>query len=439
MENQKTNCNNLARQESNSENWVRTIAVLSPVNPIGKSLSESECQELKTGFENLLKTAHYPYFKSEGQQPEGLYTIYNIEFEQAKKYSKCYEADSFIYVKTLLDEAGDVNFTIEYWEHLCKTICGKKLITTYKLKSSQVLNGSLATVLSKEDFFSQLNPKYKTSIPFNIDVQMGAVNSTIEDYARRHPDEKIRSRFCESISESYTGEKHWKTRCELYDKWNYGDDNHSETSVIKGIKAGNSTELAEQIVETGERIKVSDIGKNIRTFAIVPEEEGALFRKPKNPILDAIKGNWPYIPVDEYFNGKRNTSFLIVNIPLDSIKKLAARYNVITFYYGYEDVMEYWQVKDIHTKSCFANDYVKKCPNTKGITNRSGLPDDYWIKGWRSRLEINIPIAAINDISTKIQANIDKYFGGDSGIVDWCLTHVGMAAHLRQKRLYQFE
>lgn len=200
-----------------------------------------------------------------------------------------------------------------------------------------------------------------------------------------------------------------------------------------------ATNFAKLVRQVGGTSKLSDIGKNIRTFAIVPEEEGSLFRKPKNPILDVVKGNWPYIPVDEYFNGKRNTSFLIINIPLDIIKELAARYEVITFYYGYEDVMEYWQIKNIHTKSFYADDYVKKCPNTKGITNRSGLPDDYWIKGWRSRLEINIPIAAINDISTKIQANIDKYFGGDSSIVDWCINHVGLATHLRQLRLYQFE
>ena len=101
--------------------------------------------------------------------------------------------------------------------------------------------------------------------------------------------------------------------------------------------------------------------------------------------------------------------------------------------------MEYWQIKNIHTKSFYADDYVKKGPNTKGITNRSGLPDDYWITGWRCRLKINIPIAVIKDISTKIQANIDKYFNGDSNIVDWCMTHVGLAAHLRQRRLYQFE
>ena len=64
MENQKTNRKNLARQESNSTNWIRTIAILSPVNPVGKELSEAENQELREYFEHyFLQIGHYPYFK----------------------------------------------------------------------------------------------------------------------------------------------------------------------------------------------------------------------------------------------------------------------------------------------------------------------------------------------------------------------------------------
>lgn len=197
--------------------------------------------------------------------------------------------------------------------------------------------------------------------------------------------------------------------------------------------------LNELVRQDCETVKMSDIGKNIRTYAIVPKDEGTWFKKPKNPILNAIKNVWPYTTVNKYFNCKRTPSFLIVNIPLDNIKRLAARYEIGWFYYGYENVTDIWRVIDLKkTKGFSANDY-KKFEYAEGITNYSGLPDGYWIRGWRCRAEFNIPIAAIDDISTKIQANIDKYFNGDDSIVDWCINHVGMHAYLLRKRLYQFD
>ena len=86
-----------------------------------------------------------------------------------------------------------------------------------------------------------------------------------------------------------------------------------------------------------ESLKMSDIGKNIRSYAIVPEDEGSLFRKPKNPILNAIKNFWPYTTVNKRFNCKRSTSFLIVNIPnisyrLEYKKRYANRYGPIESY-----------------------------------------------------------------------------------------------------------
>jgi hypothetical protein len=201
-------------------------------------------------------------------------------------------------------------------------------------------------------------------------------------------------------------------------------------------KATNRAKLASQV---GETLKMSDIGKNIRTYAIVPEDEGSWFKKPKNPILNAIKSFWPYTTVDEYFNGQKNKSFLIINVSLDVIKHLAARNKIIYFYYGYENVTDLWRINDPKYPNAFFASNYEKIWQPARLRNVSGLPDDYWIVGCRNRLKIKVPIITIDDISTKIQANIDKYFGGDSSIVDWCINHVGYHAHLCQKRLYQFE
>lgn len=215
MENQKTKRKNLARQESNSTNWVRTIAVLSPVNPVGKELSEAECQELKTVFEQNLKIGHFPYFKS----ADGFYTVYNIGFDVAKKDAMDYSADSFIFVRIHWNKEGDAVFTLEYWKHFCKTINGKEQITTYKIKGSQVLGGSFESVQAKNDFLARLNPPFKSFIPNDLAEQMAAVNNAVESYAQRHPDEDILQVFSESFSEEYTGFKNWITRNKIYGKW----------------------------------------------------------------------------------------------------------------------------------------------------------------------------------------------------------------------------
>ena len=215
MGNQKTKRKNLARQESNSTNWVRTIAILSPVNPVGKELSEAECQELKTVFEHNLKIGHFPYFKS----TDGFYTIYNIEFYSAKNKAMAYAVDSFIFAKIHWNKEGDAVFTLEHWEHFCKTINGKEQITTYKLKGSQALNGSFESVRAKDDFLTRLNPPFKSFIPNDLVEQMAAVNNVVEDYARRNPSVDIFEFFNESISEIWTGKLHWITRARLYGKW----------------------------------------------------------------------------------------------------------------------------------------------------------------------------------------------------------------------------
>ena len=217
MENQKTNRKNLARQESNSTNWIRTIAILSPVNPVGKELSEAECLELKKRFENdFLKIGHFPYF----ELGNGYYAVYNIVFDVAKNDAFNHAADSFIFAKIHWNREGDAVFTLEYWEHFCKTINGIEQITTYKLKGSQELGGSFENNQAKDDFLARLNLPFKSFIPDDLVEQMAAVNNAVEEYAMQNPDVDIHQVFNESICWGYTGKHHWITRCKLYGKWN---------------------------------------------------------------------------------------------------------------------------------------------------------------------------------------------------------------------------
>ena len=129
-------------------------------------------------------------------------------------------ADSFIFAKIHWNREGDAVFTLEYWEHFCKTINGKEQITTYKLKGSQVLGGSFESVQAKDDFLARLNPPFKSFIPNDLVEQMAAVNNVVEDFARRNPNVDIFEFFNESIGEMWTGKHQWITRARLYKKWN---------------------------------------------------------------------------------------------------------------------------------------------------------------------------------------------------------------------------
>ena len=209
MENQKTNRKNLARQESISTNWIRTIAILSPVHPVGKELSGTEYQELKERFVNYLHVGHYPYFELEN----GFYAVYNIVFDGAKQDAMDYAADSFVFAKIHWNKEGDAVFTLEYWEHFCKTINGKEQITTYKIKGSQVLGGSFENVQAKDDFLARLNPPFKSFIPNDLVEQMAEVNNMVEDYAHRHPNEDIEQML------NTRGFNGWVARARLYGRW----------------------------------------------------------------------------------------------------------------------------------------------------------------------------------------------------------------------------
>ena len=100
-------------------------------------------------------------------------------------------------------------------------------------------------------------------------------------------------------------------------------------------------------------------------------------------------------------------------------------------------VIEYWATeKEDKPYNWFSNDYIKKS-EAAGFLWPEGPATDYAVEC--DSYKFALPTAAIADVSEKIQVNVDKYFKGNSAIVDWCMNHVGYEKYLRWERLYRFE
>ena len=103
-------CNRLSRKVSDTSrrqkmqsaltgnpknNWVKTIGIMSPMNPMEVVLSREENDERKKSFDGMLKRGHYVYFKSKGVygKPEPSYMIYNVEFDSIKTGALLYRLE----------------------------------------------------------------------------------------------------------------------------------------------------------------------------------------------------------------------------------------------------------------------------------------------------------------------------------------------------------
>ena len=203
-------------------NWVKTIGIMSPMNPMGDILSKDENDKRKEKFDKMLKRGHYVYFKAKGVygEPETYYMIYNVEFDSIKNWSMYFKQDSFIYVRLDRDSSNKLIYTFEFWKHVSKEIDGVKKITTYKLLDKQTIKGKVENLSETDDLemFTQLNRNFKFYIPFDLDKQIDEVNEIVEDSIKRHPSVNMKEIFDNTINPKKTGYFHWQNRHLLYGK-----------------------------------------------------------------------------------------------------------------------------------------------------------------------------------------------------------------------------
>jgi len=184
--------------------------------------------------------------------------------------------------------------------------------------------------------------------------------------------------------------------------------------------------------------------RNILSFAVLavqnPDTAGAHSKgkETHNSILDYIK-SYVSVPTEGCVGGYTGNLLIVINILFDDVKQIAEKCGLPSFCFAdaKNGVIEYWATeKENKPYNWFSNDYVKKNEITD-FQFPDGLAADYAVEG--GGYKFTLPTEALADVSAKIQANVDKYFKGNSAIVDWCMNHVGYEKYLRWERLYKFE
>lgn len=186
--------------------------------------------------------------------------------------------------------------------------------------------------------------------------------------------------------------------------------------------------------------------KNIKTFAILTaqnpssqEQVSSYNKKANRSLIAQIKSaGYVTIPVKGYFDGNKENSFLIINIPFNVARNYSGDYDQTSFCYGENGIVEYWAKENKYKPyDSEKNPYIK-LDEVKGY-KRLGrdTKDNYTLIG--RHFKFTFPFSIFDSISRKIQDNVDLYFNGDDKIVDWCIDHVGYHVHLCKKRLYRFD
>ena len=184
--------------------------------------------------------------------------------------------------------------------------------------------------------------------------------------------------------------------------------------------------------------------RNILTFAVLPEQNpdtagtNTKGRKKYESVLEYIN-NYVSVPTEGSIGGYTGKLFIAINITFDYVKKIAekCRLSAFCFVNVKSGVIEYWATeKEDKPYNWFSNDYIKKS-EIKDFQMPDESTADYAVEG--DSYKFTLPAAALADVSAKIQTNVDKYFKGNSAIVDWCIDHVGYEVYIRKKKLYKFE
>lgn len=182
--------------------------------------------------------------------------------------------------------------------------------------------------------------------------------------------------------------------------------------------------------------------RNILTFAVLAEQildAAGTNTKGNKSLFDYVKGDYISVPAEGRIGGCTGKLLIVINILFDNVKKIAekCRLSAFCFVNVKNGVIEYWASKEENKPyNWFSNDYVKKS-EIKDFQMPDESTADNTVEG--DSYKFTLPAAALADVSAKIQTNVDKYFNGNSAIVDWCIDHAGYEVYIRKKKLYKFE
>lgn len=179
----------LAAALKGSSKHIKTIAIMSPENPMGRATSKEENDKLYDGFKKTLKLGHVHYMEIKGMygQKERSFMIMNMPFENIKEWAKNYNQESFIFINV-----NDDKIHSEYWQKPDKGDYEKLT------EADGYIDAENAT-----DFFSTLTRKFKFTIPFVFD-----------SYNVKNENEFQRL-LSESLDMSFSGRHRFICRCKM--------------------------------------------------------------------------------------------------------------------------------------------------------------------------------------------------------------------------------
>ena len=180
--------------------------------------------------------------------------------------------------------------------------------------------------------------------------------------------------------------------------------------------------------------------RNILTFAVLANQNINTAAKDQKTLLDSVKArDYVCVPAEGRLGVHTGKLLIVINILFDDAKKIAEEYGQSAFCFTNVEsgVVEYWALeKENKPFNWFSNRYI----------NKSKVADFQWPDGSATdcadeadSFKFALPTAALADVSAKIQANVDKYFKGNSAIVDWCMNRWGNDVYFRWDRLYKFD
>ncbi|MBR5957560.1 MAG: hypothetical protein IKZ99_04280 [Salinivirgaceae bacterium] len=180
--------------------------------------------------------------------------------------------------------------------------------------------------------------------------------------------------------------------------------------------------------------------RNILTFAVLANQNINTEAKGQKTLLDCVKArNYVCVPTEGRLGGYAGKLLIVINILFDDAIKIAEEYGQPAFCFANVEsgVVEYWALeKENKPFNWFSNCYI----------NKSKIADFQWPDGSAAdcadeadSFKFALPTTALADVSAKIQANVDKYFKGNSAIVDWCMNRWGRDVYFRWDRLYKFD
>lgn len=183
-----------AEKSFKGQNFVRTLGIISPANPMAKMTSKEENQRLVQKFKDYLRQTGEYYFPVKGKYgiTEPSFMIFNTTRGDLEMWAKVFKQESFIY-----GEFTNGEFDFEIWKRKPN-------------KESYYLFDTQRGYVERDedgDYYTAIGRNFKFSIPFPKFMEsVNAHNELITDRVKRSAvyAKLVEGKLTKILDESFT-------------------------------------------------------------------------------------------------------------------------------------------------------------------------------------------------------------------------------------------